>query len=427
MLLRAQEVERIMVWVRWIAIPFALWQIYTYYLPTPTVMMWLALIGVVLLALGNTVLCLLHRRYHDPADVQRLSWASMVFDALLITIFVTAYTFDPNSTAYVLYYILPLEAAARFGAKQAFYTMGAVAIVYTIQDIISSQYYDHPYYFSTLTFRIGVGFLLTTIAGALSTSWRRERKRVQDLYEQTQEQVIMLQESDELRGNFLSAVAHDMRTPLTVIMGFAMLLRNRSHSLSENEEMMVDNMIAESKRLHTMLEDLLDINRLSKGEVSAQIHEIDIKATIDRVITRYRASHEAPIIDYSDPLIAYLDETHIERILENLLGNALKYAEPNSSRPIEVGASLYEDGVILQVSDYGPGVPDEYKESIFQPFKRGSLENSNYQPGTGVGLSLVAQLAKLYGGRAWVTDREGASGACFHVYLPEKRVIPSPV
>jgi signal transduction histidine kinase len=100
-------------------------------------------------------------------------------------------------------------------------------------------------------------------------------------------------------------------------------------------------------------------------------------------------------------------------MLENLIVNAIKHT-PAGTR-IWVGASRRNGEVILKVEDEGEGVPDELKLAIFEPFKQGVVNEGS--PGTGVGLSLVAQFAKLHGGRAWVEDRTGG-GASFRVALP---------
>jgi signal transduction histidine kinase len=109
------------------------------------------------------------------------------------------------------------------------------------------------------------------------------------------------------------------------------------------------------------------------------------------------------------------DAAKVERIVENLLANAARHTDPGT--PIWVRVTHGERGALLCVDDAGPGVPAEQRESIFRPFERGPGGDS-YTPGSGVGLALVAQIASLHDGHAWVEDRAGG-GASFRVLLPE--------
>jgi signal transduction histidine kinase len=115
------------------------------------------------------------------------------------------------------------------------------------------------------------------------------------------------------------------------------------------------------------------------------------------------------------PVQVVADAAKVERIVENLLANAARHTDPGT--PIWVRVTHGERGALLCVDDAGPGVPAEQRESIFRPFERGPGGDS-YTPGSGVGLALVAQIASLHDGHAWVEDRAGG-GASFRVLLPE--------
>jgi two-component system, OmpR family, sensor histidine kinase MtrB len=109
-----------------------------------------------------------------------------------------------------------------------------------------------------------------------------------------------------------------------------------------------------------------------------------------------------------------VDGAKVERILENLLHNALRYTP--SDTPIWIRLGRSDGGAVITVEDEGPGVPDELKVAMFESFRQGP-NRSAHSPGTGIGLSLVARFAELHGGRAWVEDRPGG-GARFRVLLP---------
>ena len=115
----------------------------------------------------------------------------------------------------------------------------------------------------------------------------------------------------------------------------------------------------------------------------------------------------------ADHVLAAIDRPKVERILENLLSNAAKYTPPDT--PIRLRVDRTDSGVLLCVDDRGPGVADDIKAAIFEPFHRG--DHADRAPGTGIGLTLVARFSELHGGRAWVEDRLGG-GSSFRVFLP---------
>jgi signal transduction histidine kinase len=118
----------------------------------------------------------------------------------------------------------------------------------------------------------------------------------------------------------------------------------------------------------------------------------------------------------SEGLIVNVDAAKVERIVENLLANAARHTPAGTPLWIRVTGER-GGGVLIAVDDAGPGVPDDMKDAVFEPFRQGD-GGPNPSPGVGVGLSLVARFAELHGGSAWVEDRPGG-GASFRVYLPD--------
>ena len=121
-------------------------------------------------------------------------------------------------------------------------------------------------------------------------------------------------------------------------------------------------------------------------------------------------------------VVLSVDAAKVERIVDNLLANTARHTSEDAG--VRVWVAPEGGGVMIAVEDEGPGVPDDLKEAIFEPFRQGP-QRSQHSPGVGIGLSLVARFAELHGGRAWVEDRP-SGGASFRVFLPGGEAEPDP-
>jgi signal transduction histidine kinase len=130
------------------------------------------------------------------------------------------------------------------------------------------------------------------------------------------------------------------------------------------------------------------------------------------LVARVAAATGHPVAVATDSVVADVDAAKLERIVENLIANAIKHTEPGTE--VAVGVTTEGSDLLLYVDDSGDGIPDADKEEIFELFVRRGAERA---PGTGVGLALVAQFVRLHDGTVWVEDREGG-GASFRVRLP---------
>lgn len=221
---------------------------------------------------------------------------------------------------------------------------------------------------------------------------------------------------DELRDSILSTVSHELRTPLTTILGFSMTLQERGDTLGDDlrTEMAV-HLTAQAQKLDRLLSDLLDLDRLRLGQMPPNVSETDVANLVRRVAEGFDADH--PVTMRGETVLAEVDGPKVERIVENLIANAVKHTPPGTE--IEVSVTRATGGVLIRVDDRGLGVAREEREAIFEAFTRGGGLVAD-RPGTGIGLSLVAQFTALHGGRAWVEDNPGG-GASFRVFLPGRR------
>jgi PAS domain S-box-containing protein len=221
---------------------------------------------------------------------------------------------------------------------------------------------------------------------------------------------------DELRDNILSAVSHELRTPLTSIVGFSLTLRDKGLQLSEEARAeIVNHLTVQAVKLDRLLSDLLDLDRLRHGLVRPTFRATDIGRLAEQVVSEYQSDGQEIAVQ-AESVVAEVDAAKIERIVENLLANAIKHTAPGTE--IRVRVESYDGGVLIAVEDRGSGVPETHRRSIFEIFDRGSAVANI--PGTGIGLSLVSQFAALHGGRVWVQENPGG-GASFRVFLPARR------
>lgn len=219
----------------------------------------------------------------------------------------------------------------------------------------------------------------------------------------------------EMQNSFLQAVSHDLRTPLTSILGSALTLEQSGEDLDpEDQQDLIRRMASNARKLHRLLTNLLDLDRMSRGTLGPNRGEVDLTLVAATVIKECKVESHPIELRTKEPVLATVDADQTERIIENLVTNAVRYTPPET--PIWITIEPFEDGVILRVEDAGPGVRDDLKATIFEPFRQGD-EVVTHSPGVGIGLSLVARFAELHGGRTWVEDRAGG-GASFRVYLP---------
>ena len=219
---------------------------------------------------------------------------------------------------------------------------------------------------------------------------------------------------DELRDSILATVSHELRTPLTAILGFSLTLQERGDELDDRLRTEIGRHLAnQAKKLDRLLSDLLDLDRLRLGHMVPSFAQTDLAPLVRHVAVGFDSDH--PIEIEAEHVTVEADGPKIERVVENLIANAMKHTPPGTE--IRVWVRPDDEGAVIGVDDDGSGVAAEEREAIFEAFRRGEVAET---PGTGIGLSLVAQFTALHGGRAWVEDGEDG-GASFRVFLPSRQ------
>lgn len=227
--------------------------------------------------------------------------------------------------------------------------------------------------------------------------------------------IAALEDLQAMQRLLLTTVTHDLRSPLTVITGMARLLSDGREDLDEATQAdLADRIVQNAAKLDQLITDLLDLERLRRGGLTV-LSTIDLGDAAEHAgasAAQLGVDAQVGSVRGLPPVVA--EPVMLRRIIDNLLGNAAKYAPG----PVEVRWSQEDEGVWLIVEDHGQGVPMASRDRVFDVFERGTVRDAGIQ-GTGVGLSLVAEFARRAGGRALVTDRtDGAPGASFRVWFP---------
>jgi two-component system sensor histidine kinase KdpD len=206
---------------------------------------------------------------------------------------------------------------------------------------------------------------------------------------------LVQMESERLRNSLLAALSHDLRTPLTSLVGLAESLA--LSPLSPVQLELAHGLREETLRMSTLVANLLDMARIESGAVHLNLQWQALEETVGSALRASRAvlaSHRVVTdLPRELPLVRY-DAVLIERVLANLLENAAKYTPPGST--VTLSARAHEGRLEVTVADDGPGLPAGQEEAIFEKFTRGERESA--KPGVGLGLAICRALVQAHGG-----------------------------
>lgn len=236
-------------------------------------------------------------------------------------------------------------------------------------------------------------------------------------YEEAQETSQKAIELAQLKTDFVSVVSHELRTPLTAIIGsLSTLQRPQLTHPDPNAQQLIDTASRQANRLRSLIEDLLVVSRLDNQALPVRPELIHLQDFIEDTVAHIPDAAEVTYVQTGPGVDSVeTDPDHLQRILTNLVGNALKYA-PGS--PIDIVAMVNGNEIWLSVIDHGEGIPYELHDHIFDRFTQLAPHYTRSAGGTGLGLSIVRGLSEVIGGRVWFQPTAGG-GATFTIALPK--------
>ena len=255
--------------------------------------------------------------------------------------------------------------------------------------------------------------LLRTLAALTGIALDRAR-----LFAQEVEARKVLEHADELKANFISLAAHELRTPVAAIAGFARTLTERADDLNETRVRQIHTILEQqASRLGALIEQLLDLSRLDAAAVPISKAEFNVRERAEEVIQAIPAAGDGKVdLDVPLQLETFADPNVFERVLTNLVTNALRYGEA----PIVVRAEQNDRHLRVVVQDHGPGVAPEFVPDLFERFSR-SKESSARASGTGLGLAIARSYARAHHGDLFYEPAK-PHGSRFQLVLPVERM-----
>jgi len=231
--------------------------------------------------------------------------------------------------------------------------------------------------------------------------------------------ITRYREAEELKSTFISVISHELKTPVSIIKGYAGTLARDDVELDPEFIRECGQIIVEeADRLTELIDNLLDASRIQAGALSLRMAPVDLAAIARKSVERFQSQETGHhfVLEFPDDLPPVkADHRRLRQVFDNLIGNAVKYSPQGGE--IVVGARQEGEHVLVYVRDEGVGIPEEELKAIFEPFYRVDSSLRRKAQGAGLGLFLVKAIVRAMGGDIWVESEVG-KGSTFYFTLP---------
>jgi signal transduction histidine kinase len=344
--------------------------------------------------------------------------AMFAIDIGIVAFGMLLFATDPNWTTFVVATLMIIAGGFRFGTAGAFTAAGALSVAYVAIAAYRADTYGLVVEPPRLAFHVCVMILAAYLMSGLLRELEALRAQRERFVRQAAE-ATALRQADRIKSEFLAAMSHDFRSPLTVVRGAVeLLLGERPGALTPAQRELAESAERNVRRLEEFTSQLLEIARLEEGQIALDREEIDALALVrdvvadHAVLAKQKRQWISLDLDNEPPLVV-ADRSRMSQALANLLVNAIRYAPQGT--PILVSAHRQGTALRIEVRDHGPGIAKEDRHRIFEKFFRG--QSANGTAGSGLGLAIAHSLVTLHGGTLEYEENPGG-GAAFVTSLP---------
>jgi signal transduction histidine kinase len=382
---------------------------------------------ITLVALAAAIVTIIGQAAIDYLPVRRVAWASLMVYTVIITLAIH-FTGGPLTPMPALYLLVAAGASFLLGRRGAMvvalfgiFCYALVLILEYLGVLPMVAIWRLSFTPSTRGPLLVVNWLavaIPTISVAQLTGILATRLRSTN---------VSLRESERLRESLTNMVVHDLRNPLTALLGGLDILRlTLGEQMSDDQKRMLENARRSGHTLLGMVGELLDLAKMEAGKLNLNVKPNDLCTLISESIDLTRSLVEIEELEIrtmlcDDVKSVPCDRQLISRVVANLMSNAIKHTPPGGT--ISIVARQRGNAAAVSVSDTGPGIPPEYQERIFEKF--GQVEQPGKERrGTGLGLTFCRMAVEAHGGRIWVESEVG-HGSTFHFTLPMPIAAPA--
>ncbi|MDQ1537005.1 MAG: two-component system, OmpR family, sensor histidine kinase MtrB [Actinomycetota bacterium] len=335
----------------------------------------------------------------------------------------------PAAGQYELYFVFPLEREQQtLHVVARTFALGGIVLVLLLGAVayVVTRLVVEPVRRAALVAeRLSSGRLHERMLAHGEDDIAKLGKSFNAMADSLQKQIRQLEDLSRVQQRFVSDVSHELRTPLTTIRMAGDLIHESRHEFDPSVSRSAELLHNEIDRFESLLSDLLEISRFDAGAAALDVEATDLRDTIGRTIESTSAlaslrGSQLEVIPADGPCVAEIDPRRVERVLRNLVANAIEYGE---GRPVTVRLGVNAKAVAVSVRDSGVGLRPGEAAMVFNRFWRADPARARTTGGTGLGLAISREDARLHGGwlHAW---GEPGVGSCFRLTLPRHRGVP---
>ncbi|MGI8790198.1 MAG: sensor histidine kinase [Actinomycetota bacterium] len=337
-------------------------------------------------------------RFSDSERLHQLGICAWVFDALALSGFAALLQGQGIASAGALLVLVPLEGGLRYGLRGTAAGSAGVAVAALLTG-------GGPIY--TLV------CIAAAAAGGVTVAEASQRWRARVEAEVVRSRRLV--EIDQLKDRFLAVTSHEIRGPLTAVITGIDTIWRRSARLSEDQRTQLLEMVSgQAHQMARLVEDLMITSYLQAGDLQLKPEWTELRTVVTQALdsaASKRRSHRLEV--FIEPIRAEIDASRLDQVVRNLVENAYKYTPEMTS--VSVGVKRVRQGVLLEISDEGPGIPDDKRGALFDAFSR-IEQTTTGQEGVGLGLFVVSQVVAAMGGH--IDLASSSHGTTFTISIP---------